>query len=189
MIGKAFMNRSSSSDFYQTPYSMTRALLEREYFDFRSIVLEPAAGERAMVKVLRENFQYVIDSDISDPDHTDFLEEEGHYPYVITNPPYKLADAFVERARRVALDKWAFLLRTNFLSGQQRLKEGRFRELSRVYVFSRMSDLRAPLREDGKYPTAGIVYAWFIWQHGWRGAPRIHFIDNSKYVLRKADVS
>ena len=48
-----------------------------------------------------------------------------------------------------------------------------------------MPELRAPIREDGKYPTAMIVYAWYIWDMHYEGPEIIKHIDNQKYVLKK----
>ena len=51
-----------------------------------------------------------------------------------------------------------------------------------------MPDLRAPIRDDGKYPTAGIVYAWMIWEKGYSQSPAIRWIDSKNYVLKKRDM-
>lgn len=185
--GKAFIHRSSKDNDFPTPESMTRQLLEVEKFDFRKEVREPACGDGFMSEVLRERFSTVYATDIKYG--VDFYKADmGKIPYIITNPPFgKDADKFVKRSKQLYTRKIALLLRTNYLSGQERYMAGIYQELSRVYVFTRMPDLTAAMRVDGKYPTAGIVYAWFIWEKGYRGLPRILHIDNQKYVLKKSD--
>ena len=44
------------SDFYQTPYSMTRHLLDRGKFE--GPIFEPCCGEGAIVKVLKERYDF-----------------------------------------------------------------------------------------------------------------------------------
>jgi hypothetical protein len=46
--------KRKKSDFYETPYSITRHLLNVEDFDYNLIICEPACGDGAIVKVLRE---------------------------------------------------------------------------------------------------------------------------------------
>lgn len=177
MAGKAFIHRSAPGDVYETPYSMTQALLNRERFP--RLILEPACGPGAIVRVLSENGHDVHAYDAE----TNFLAEDRHFRAIITNPPYSLADEFVAKAQELRPRKFAMLLRTNWLSGQARLRAGLFDGLARVYVFSRMPDLRAPIREDGKFPTAGIVYAWMVWTPGRQRPATVHHIDNGGYVL------
>ena len=55
MKGKNFSLNSTKrnkNDYYQTPYSMTRQLLEVENFEGK--ILEPCCGAGAIVKVLRD---------------------------------------------------------------------------------------------------------------------------------------
>ncbi len=192
MSGKAFMNRSADGNFFPTPYSMTEQLFEVETFDFSASVLEPACGHGHMVKVLKNKFKNIDYYDIESEDDSfklDFYQEKQKYDYIITNPPYgKEADKFVMKAKEVCKVKFAMLLRTNYLSGQGRFEAKVYEGLKSVHIFTRMSDLTAPIREDGKYPTAGIVYSWLIWETGYTGKPQIDWIDNQKYVLKKKDI-
>ena len=188
MPGKAFIHSAQSQrtagDLYETPYSLTELLLnEITCFEPEDTILEPAKGNGAIEKVLRKRFDSVTAYDIE----KDFFTETGHYDWVFTNPPYNLADRFVEKAREVATKGVIMLLRTNFLSGVQRYRDGRFNELNSVFIFTRMPDLRFPIREDGKFHTGGIVYAWFVWLKGYDLKPVIHWLDNQDYVLKKAD--
>jgi hypothetical protein len=67
--GKNFSTNNASgkrkkSDFYETPYSITRHLLNVEDFDYSLTICEPACGEGAIVKVLNEKTNNVISYDI-----------------------------------------------------------------------------------------------------------------------------
>jgi len=184
--GKAFMNRSAGHNIFPTPYSMTEQFLENEIFDYTGSVLEPACGMGHMVRVLDKKFKNITSYDISAG--KDFYNETRKFDYVITNPPFgKEADKFVLKAREVAKVKFAFLLRTNYLSGQARFESGVYKNLKTVYVFTRMPDLGQPIREDGKYKTAGIVYSWLVFEIGFEGDPVIKWIDNQKFVANKDD--
>lgn len=212
-MGKKFMHRSADSNFFETPYSMTEQFMKRESFNYNSTCIEPACGNGAISKVIYKYFKHLFESDISrgnELDSGDFYENSHFYDYLITNPPYgKEADKFVLHAKKVTRKKFAMLLRTNFLSGSERLKSstlkltfcqkvkrfifkewdpGIYTNLRRVYIFSRMADLRAPIRDDGKYPTAGIVYAWLVWERGYYGKPEIEWINNQEFVLKKSDL-
>lgn len=185
--GSAFIHRSSKTDDYNTHYSLTWQLLERE--NFEEEILEPACGNMAIAYQLRDKLKKpcrIIFGDIKIGQ--DFLiHPYEKVKYIITNPPYtsKLIDKFVIRAKELYTGKIAFLCRLDFYSGYQRYRAGIFNELARIYVFTRRPDLRAPIRPDGKYPTAAMVYAWFIWQHGYIGPTIIRHIDNQRYVLKK----
>lgn len=185
--GKAFIHRSANHNIFRTHYSLTEQLFEKEYFDRSCSILEPAAGYWDMVEVLRNHFDHVVAKELIHG--ADFYKETGKYDSIITNPPYgSETDRFVQKAKQVARNKFAFLLRTNYLSGQSRFESGIFDGLRSVYIFTRMPDLTAPIRIDGKYPTAGIVYAWFVWEIGYTGKPQFDWIDNQRFVLTAADL-
>ena len=44
------------------------------------------------------------------------------------------------------------------------------------------------LREDGKYNTGMMVYAWYVWTNGYSGLPIIDWLDNNEDVLSKKDL-
>ena len=187
--GKSFGARTTASNVNYTHYSLTQQFLEREDFDYSKSVLEPCCGACHMAYVLAERFTDIDLYDIDNQEfHGDFYKEKRNFDYVITNPPYgKEADKFVLKAKEVARLKVAMLLRTNYLSGTTRLNAGIFEELKNVYIFTRMPDFTAEIRDDGKYPTAMIVYAWLVWEKGYKGKPNMEWIDNQDYVLTAED--
>jgi hypothetical protein len=199
--GKDFFSRKSKSDDFETPYSMTQQLFENEIFDDRP-VLEPACGNGAISKILEKKFSTVISSDVERCFITsDFYD----YKYIITNPPFSLWDDFVEKAKAVATEKFAFLGRIEFLTGLKRFNENVYYDpeypLTKIYLFVRkvnlsFTDQYPALREDGKYPCGMFHYAWFIFENFKKYnqitkdimtniRPTIKMINNNPYILRK----
>jgi hypothetical protein len=180
------------SDFYSTPYSITKQLLEVEDFKYCKSVLEPCCGDEAIVKVLDESKEFETIHYYDIKDGTDFLHEEKKYDCIITNPPFSLAYEFILKAKEVCTEKFAFLLPLSYLHGEKRYqniyKDDYFFPLHKIYVFTRYPMLGDELREDGKYKTGMMVYAWYIWEKDFfRQAPEINWISNQEYILNKND--
>jgi hypothetical protein len=168
--GKA--RKRSLHDFYGTPSWVTRGILP--HLPLGGRVLEPAAGEGAMVRELLRagvGASQITALEI-DPARAencpveakvcDYLTEEvGAYDLIITNPPYLRAQAFVERSLDIAGERGtvAMLLRLGFLESVQRreLHEARPADL---YVLSQ----RPSFTGDGRVDAT--AYAWFVWGPG-----------------------
>ena len=181
-------DKRKKTDFYETPYSLTRKFLDAEYFNKNATVCEPACGKGAITRVLKEywdeNLVTAYDQEVN------FLWETGTYDYIVTNPPFSIASEFIQKAKRVA-KKFALLLPLSYLHGKQRYDEiysDREYGLKKVYVFTRYPMLGESLREDGKYKTGMMVYAWFVWESGYSGSPMIDWLDNNEDVLSKKDL-
>ena len=191
--GKNFSANNASgkrkaSDFYETPYSITEHLLKIEPFDKSLSVLEPAQGAGAITKVLGKywNPNLISAYDIE----KDFLTETRTFDYIITNPPFSLAFEFIQHARAIASRKFALLLPLAYLHGKRRFDEiysDRTYGLKSVSVFTRYPMLGEPLRDDGKYNTGMMVYAWYVFENGHSEAPIIRWLDNHHDVLTKED--
>jgi hypothetical protein len=181
------MGKRHGKDFYETPYSMTQQLLDAEPFGTYMLpVLEPAAGAGAIVRVLERNGLSVVSNDLHADGGKDFLLwPDSSAVAIITNPPYGLSIDFILKAKRVCLDKFAFLLPTDYLHGLDRFErvwqETEF-PLARMLTFVRRPMLGEPLREDGTYGTGMQTYAWFVWDHAHKGAPEIGWINNQEFV-------
>ena len=180
--------KRKKSDFYETPYSITKHLLEAEPFDYNKTVCEPACGNNAITKVLQIKWNHVTAYDIE----KNFLFETNEYDYIITNPPFSIAYEFLCKAKTIAKEKFAMLLPLSYLHGKKRydyVYSDRKYGLKKVYVFTRYPMLGEPLREDGKYNTGMMVYAWYIFENGYSNNPVIDWIDNNDDVLNKNDGS
>jgi hypothetical protein len=190
-VGKNFSCNNASgmrkkSDFYETPFSLTRLLLENEDFSKCNSILEPACGNGAIVHVLKE---YGLKAGITAYDReVDFLKEEKKYSCAITNPPFSLAKEFILKAKQVCTTKFAFLLPLSYLHGKERFdliySDTKY-PLKKVWIFTRYPLLGEDLRADGKMNTGMMVYAWVVWQKRYKGEPTLGWLDNDKYVLRK----
>jgi hypothetical protein len=184
MTGKNYSanntGKRKASDFYETPYHMTRMLLEQE--TLVGSILEPACGNNAMVKIIQEQYADITAYDVE----KDFFTETSSYDTIITNPPFSLAYEFITHAKTVATTKICFLLPLNYLHGVKRYrniwKDETF-PLEKIYVFTRYPLLGQPLREDGKVNTGMMVYAWYIWSKSYKGKPTINWLDNNSFIL------
>lgn len=194
----SFVNQGqrNKDDFYQTPYSLTRLLLDNEpiLLHLNPTILEPAAGKGAIVRVIEERIGKPFNASLThydlSSDGIDFFRETTEYDAIITNPPYRQAGAFIKKAKTVARKYIAMLLPLSYLHGKERLDSiwsDREFPLARVLVFSRFPMLTAEIREDGKHETGMQVYAWYIWQRNYSAEPVIRWLDNDPYVVRKGD--
>lgn len=198
MKGKNFSlnsNKRNKNDYYQTPYSMTRQLLEVENFEGK--ILEPCCGAGAIVKVLRDYDKSVDYCDLNNEfsltgifkNFKDFINDDfDRYDNVITNPPYSLAKEFILKAKQITNNKIAMLLPLNYLHGVTRYNEiylDRKFPLKAVYIFCRYGMLEETIRDDGTYRTGMMVYAWYIWDKSYKlGEPIIRWLNNNCYVRK-----
>lgn len=170
-------------DFYPTYPAATRALLTVEQFD--GAIWEPACGDGAISDVLIAAGHRVVSTDLIDRGYgecpRDFLMEWApRAPHVVTNPPFREARQFVDRAlmlTRAPGGKVAMFLRLAFLEGIERQRWFGNTPLARVWVMS----LRVPMargRQAEKDEGHGVIaFAWFVWEHGFHGAPQLGWLD------------
>ncbi|MGJ0621486.1 MAG: SAM-dependent methyltransferase [Methylocystis sp.] len=130
--------------------------------------LEPACGAGHMAKVLSGYFDSVHSSDIYSYGYgsvSDYLSA-GYSPnsidWIITNPPFRLAEEFVLRSLDIARIGVAILARTVFLESVGRYS--RIFSKASPSVFAQFSE-RVPMvkgRLDEKASTA-TGYGWLVW--------------------------
>ena len=103
---------------------------------------------------------------------------------IITNPPYKYAQKFVENAMDVLADghKLAMFLKLTFLEGNARKRLFEKYPPKCIYVYSRRA-MCAKNGEFEKYPSSAVAYAWYVWEKGFTGDPKIKWIQ--KFEIRK----
>lgn len=166
-------------DFYPTPPEGTQALLSVERFE--GSIWEPACGDGAISEVLRAAGYEVHSTDLIDRGYGDpgvdfLLDWTTRADNIVTNPPFKLAQEFIEHALRQADRKVAMLLRLAFLEGGARRKMYETTPLAHVWVFSR----RLAIMRNGepfKNGSGGMVaLAWFVWDHAHDGPPQLGWI-------------
>jgi hypothetical protein len=171
-------------DYYATSPLAVEILLEQETFD--KDIWECASGEDHIAKVLRKYGHNVRCSDIIDrTGHTiveDFLTSPVEwFGDIITNPPYKYAQEFVERAldKVKPCRKVAMYLKLTFLEGKKRQQLFKQRNLKTVYVMAaRMGCAKNGQFADmeREYDAGAVAYAWFVWEKGYVGDPVIKWV-------------
>ena len=179
-----------SLDYFPTPPWATRALCERLMAlspIHRQHVWEPACGEGHMARPLGEYFDRVYASDVHDyadtflaqDDVCDFLcswdhpigfvpgppgrlEEYDGADWIITNPPFRLAEEFIRTALMHAHVGVAVFVRSAFLEGN-----GRYRSLFNpmppaliLQFVERVSLVKGRLDKDASNATS---YCWVVW--------------------------
>jgi hypothetical protein len=171
-----------SLDDFPTPPWAGRALCEHvlglyEHDGYDISLWEPACNRGHLFDGLRHYFGKTLATDIFDygwhghQETLDFLLPIAppFIPdWIITNPPFRLAEQFIERGLSVARKGVAVIVRSSFLEGV-----GRFNSLYRYNppnIIAQFSE-RVPMvkgRYDPKASTA-TSYAWLVWMHGHYG--------------------
>ena len=106
-------------DFYATPPEVTAALLDALKLPKSITIWEPACGDGAMADVMESYGYKVIRSDIQQGQ--DFLTiPKQDADWIITNPPFSLAEQFIRRAHEHDLS-FAFLLKSQYWHSKKRL--------------------------------------------------------------------
>jgi hypothetical protein len=165
----------NSLDDFPTPPWATRALLEHVLSSKGSLssmtCLEPACGRGHMSVALAEYFNEVVSADVFDYGFgriADFLKtrhEDQSFDWVITNPPFRLAEDFTKRALKIAKHGVAMLTRTVFIESVGRYE--RLFEPNPPTAFAQFTE-RVPMvkgRIDKKASTA-TGYGWLVWERG-----------------------
>ena len=157
-------------DAYFSPPEAVISLIQIEARYLPKRIWEPAAGDGAIVRPLQAAGFTVVASDLSDygledcRSGVDYLTAkpirgvEG----IITNPPYKLAMRFAEKALRET-DYLALLLRTNFLESTARLQFFRKHQPARIWISSRRLPMMHRHGWQGPRAPSNTCFAWFIW--------------------------
>lgn len=164
-----------SLDDFPTPRWATRALMEEIGIAESPKTLscwEPTCGRGFMAATLAEYFGSVRASDIAPfgyGETLDFLDvtqasatEADRPDWIVTNPPFRLAEEFARRSLDLARTGTAMLVRTGFIEGA-----GRYRRLFEHRPPSCVAQFveRVPIlrgRVDPKASTA-TGYCWLIW--------------------------
>ena len=139
-----------------------------------------------MSEVLKSRGYKVWSTDLIDRGYgsgnTDFLKSipDSWCGDILTNPPYKYAKEFVEKAMEVTREGTytVMFLKIQFLEGQGRKELFEKYPPKYVYVNSRRQ-VCAKNGDFDKYSKGtgtAICYCWFIWQKGFTGEPIIRWI-------------
>lgn len=164
-------------DLYETPEWVTQALVPH-LPRLPKLIWEPAAGTGKMAAALSKYCGPVVSSDIEPHSlcyTADFLTCGVHdgADAVITNPPYKMATEFVQRALGSVPDTGivAMLLRTDFDHAKTRAHLfANHRAFAKKVVLTK----RIKWFEDSK-GRPSFNHAWFIWDWQHQGPPTLAY--------------
>lgn len=193
------------NDFYITPIPvvlmLTDFLKSKELIDESDTILEPMCGNGVISVVLENEFGDVISSDISDKhfiygatsldfltDYDDFIKQKYKFDYVISNPPYKDFESYLNKAKQIA-DKVCFLLRLQCLEGIKRFDNNTFNNLKYVLIpIDRVDTYKFEMVKNNpeilynyKGISGMISYCWFVFDKDYIDEPMIVPIDSRKY--------
>lgn len=169
-------------DYYATEPKATKLLLE--IVDLDDNVWECAAGGGHMADIIAATGRNVFKSDLisrrDDIEVINFLTTDKKFDGdIVTNPPYKYAQEFVEKGMELIPDgkKLVLFLKVTFLEGQKR------RDLFEKYppkeVWVSSSRLRCVKGGDfsSKGNSSAVAYAWFVWEKEFEGDPIIKWFN------------
>ncbi len=177
----------SKDDFYATPPKAVYDILNIEKFDKN--IWEPACGMNHIVNILEEKGYNVRRSDINNMVSTDDKFEQIDFLRcmkrwhgdIVTNPPFSLAVDFVNKSLELIDDgkKVAMFLKLQFLEGKKRYNN-LFSEHPPKIIYVAVN--RYGCTKDGVFNADGnfgsaICYCWFIWEKGYKGDPKIKWIN------------
>lgn len=176
------LEERQKEDYYATNPRAAELLLEVE--PSLDEIWECACGEGHLAEVFRKVGKLNLATDIINRGYgdgvRDFLDKNliGYVGDIVTNPPYKYAKEFVEKALEIIPEghKVCMFLKVTFLEGKARKEFFKKYPPKTVYVCSG----RIPCAKNGdfdKYPSSAIAYAWYVWKKGYQGGTAIRWIN------------
>jgi len=189
MLGVNPNAQRQTEDFYATEPKALEIFLEKLKEDkiYLFNVWECACGQGHLAEVLKKQGYLAQATDLIDRGYgqggVDFL---GDYLMdrktkwngdILTNPPLKLAEKFVEKGMELLDDtgKLILFLKIQFLEGQKRKEL--FKKYPPKYVY--VNSARQLCAKDGefeKYTATTQFYAWYVWEKGFQGETIIRWI-------------
>ena len=165
-----------NEDYYATEPIAADFLMQIESLNHN--IWECACGEGHLAKVFTRGGYDVKATDLIDRGYgvggVDFLKcAERFDGDIVTNPPYKYAREFVERALELVEDgnKVCMFLKLTFLESKARRELFEKNPPRTVWV----SLARLQCAKNGDFETYGkgvgtaVAYCWYIWEKGYKG--------------------
>ena len=172
------------NDYYATDPKAAKLLLdiEPELTD----IWEPACGDGHLAGVFAEYNKLAAATDLIDRGYgkpnVDFLQSSHHHNGdIVTNPPFRYALEFAQKSLDLIPEvrKVAMFLRIQFLEGKARRKF--FDEYPPKTVYVATSRIKCAMNGDFESTKgSAALYAWFVWQKGWKGETVIRWINERR---------
>lgn len=179
-----------ADDFYATDPVAARCLIgetKRLGLTLPSNVWECACGDGKLSQVFESAGYNVLSTDLVDRGFgkagVDFLQIPTNTitgTAIITNPPFKHAEAFIQKALELAEEGGvvAMFLRTLFLESISRKKLFEENPPRYVMVSSRRINCWKPGHENA---SSAMSYSWFVFVKGYRGPTELTWFDSNDY--------
>ena len=169
------------NDFYATEPKAAELLLD--VVPELNNIWECACGEGHLAKVFDNSEKLGKATDLIDRGYgtiEDFLlcKEPYNDGDIVTNPPYKYAKEFVEKALElVDVGRYVCMfLKVLFLESRSR-KELFIKFPPKVIYVSSSRINCAKIGDFNTYTSSAIAYAWYIWQKGYSGESVVKWIN------------
>ena len=171
----------AENDYYATDPIAAHLLLEVEPELYN--IWECACGEGHLAKVFDNENKLNKATDLIDRGYgtiENFLlnKEPYHNGDIVTNPPYKYAQEFVEHALNL-VDTGRYVcmfLKVLFLESRSRKQLFQQYPPKTIYVSS--SRINCAKNGDfNRYTSSAIAYAWFVWQKGYSAETVVKWIN------------
>jgi hypothetical protein len=185
MLGVNPNAKRQKEDFYATHPKALSLFLEKikeDGFAIKGSIWECACGMGHLSEELKRWGFKVKSSDLIDRgygDVLDFLQQGGAMGMysILTNPPFKLAEEFVEKGMQLIGEGYhlCLFLKIQFLEGQKR--KLLFNKYPPKYVYVHSS--RQLCCKDGdfhKYTSTTQCYAWYVWEKGFQGETVLRWV-------------
>ena len=173
-----------SNDFYATENKAIDCLLEKATLDHN--LWECACGQGDLSKRLIELGYNVKSTDLVDRGYgeggVDFLKcTEMFNGDIITNPPYKYAQEFIEKALELIPEgnRVFMFLKLQFLEGKARRKLFDLKQLKTLYVCSSriLCAKNGEFEQMRKSGGSAVAFGWYEFEKGYDKDPIIKWIN------------
>jgi len=186
MLGVNNDSIREKDDFYATdPYAIRSALPLMQELGLYKNIWECACGNGLLAQELKDNGYFVVSTDLIDRGYdksgVDFLKCELKFEGdILTNPPFKLAEEFVEHGIELLQDNnklWLFL-KIQFLETAKRKEL--FKKYPPKYVLINSERICCAMNGEfnkyfkydkvkRKYMGGTQLYCWYCWEKGYTG--------------------
>lgn len=157
--------RLNKTDFYPTPMWCVENLnIDWSLF---STMHEPCKGDGRILDWFTNKGLYTTYTEVTEG--LDFFDWEGEVDLIITNPPFSLAQEFIDHSIENA-NTVIMLLRINYLGSIKRYPWWNKNKPTSIYVLSK----RPSFTGSG---TDATDYAWFVWDKTDRIPRGIQFVQ------------
>lgn len=173
--------KRANDDFYSTDPSAIDYLLEHETFD--KFIWECACGNGNLSKRLMDYGYAVKSTDLvyrgfGSEESVNFLQCNESFPGdIITNPPYKLATEFVEKALELSNRKVAMFFKIQFIESKKRFSRI-FKNNPPSKILPFVSRIDCYRNDDRSLKGSTVCYAWWIWDKEYDGKTTVEWIEN-----------